>query len=106
MNPYPFIKEVDVFCLPSRYEGKPIVITETMMLGIPPVVTEYASAKEQIENNVEGIIVPNEDNTIKDALESVYNNIELLDFLKKQLNTREYSNKDDIEKVYGLFNGD
>lgn len=43
---------------------------------------------------------------IKDALESVYNNIELLDFLKKQLNTREYSNKDDIEKVYGLFNGD
>lgn len=34
MNPYPFIKEADVFCLPSRYEGKPIVITETMMLRI------------------------------------------------------------------------
>lgn len=106
MNPYPFIKEADVFCLPSRYEGKPIVITETMMLGIPPVVTEYASAKEQIENHVEGIIVPNADDTIKGALESVYNNVELLEFLKKQLNMREYSNKGDVEKVYGLFNDD
>lgn len=103
MNPYPFIKQADVFCLPSRYEGKPIVITETMMLGVPPLVTEYASAKEQIENNVDGIIVPNSDDTIKSALERVYSNVEFLNSLKKELNSRDYSNKNDVEKVYDLF---
>ncbi len=104
MNPYPFIKQADVFCLPSRYEGKPIVVTETMMLGVPPIVTEYASAKEQIENNVDGLIVPNSDNAIGVALEMVYNNDEILKTLKKQLSLRDYSNKKDIEKVYAIFN--
>lgn len=103
MNPYPFIKQADVFCLPSRYEGKPIVITETMMLGVPPLVTEYASAKEQIDNNVDGIIVPNFDDTIKSALERVYRNVEFLNSLKKELNSRDYSNKNDVVKVYDLF---
>ncbi len=104
MNPYPFIKQADVFCLPSRYEGKPIVVTETMMLGIPPIVTEYASAKEQIENNVDGIIVSNSDDTIAGALKYAYNNKENVKALKKQLRLRDYSNKEDIEKVYELFN--
>lgn len=103
MNPYPFIKQADVFCLPSRYEGKPIVITETMMLGIPPIVTEYASAKEQIENNIDGIIVQNSDDSIAEALEYVCKNEEILKALKTQLRSREYSNKEDIEKVYALL---
>lgn len=103
MNPYPFIKQADVFCLPSRYEGKPIVITETMMLGIPPIVTEYASAKEQIENNIDGIIVQNSDDSIAGALEHVCKNEEILKALKTQLGAREYSNKEDIEKVYALL---
>ena len=103
MNPYPFIKQADVFCLPSRYEGKPIVITETMMLGIPPIVTEYASAKEQIENNIDGIIVQNSDDSIAGALVYVCKNEEILKALKTQLGAREYSNKEDIEKVYALL---
>lgn len=103
MNPYPFIKQADVFCLPSRYEGKPIVVTETMMLGIPPIVTEYASAKEQIENNIDGIIVQNSDDSIAGVLEYVCKNEEILNALKTQLGAREYSNKEDIEKVYALL---
>ena len=103
MNPYPFIKQADVFCLPSRYEGKPIVVTETMMLGIPPIVTEYASAKEQIENDIDGIIVQNSDDSIAGVLEYVCKNEEILNALKTQLGAREYSNKEDIEKVYALL---
>lgn len=104
MNPYPFIKQADVFCLPSRYEGKPIVVTETMMLGTPPIVTEYASAKEQIENNIDGIIVPNSDDSIAGTLEYICKNKEILNTLKMRLRSREYSNKEDIEKVYSLLN--
>lgn len=103
LNPYPFIKQADVFCLPSRYEGKPIAITETMMLGVPPIVTEYVSAKEQIRNYVDGIIVPNSDNAMQYALERVYQDAEFLNRLKKQLYLNDYSNKDDIEKIYTLF---
>lgn len=103
MNPYPYIKLADVFCLPSRYEGKPVVITETMMLGIPPIVTEYASAREQIENNVDGIIVENSDGAIGNALKEIYYNRETLREIKKKLLLRDYSNKKDIEKVVDLL---
>ena len=79
------------------------MITETMMLGIPPIVTEYASAKEQIENNIDGIIVQNSDDSIAGALVYVCKNEEILKALKTQLGAREYSNKEDIEKVYALL---
>ena len=52
---------------------------------------------------MDGIIVPNFDDTIKSALERVYRNVEFLNSLKKELNSRDYSNKNDVVKVYDLF---
>ncbi len=92
LNPLPFIKEADVFCMPSRYEGKPMVITESMILGVPPVVTEYLSAHEQINNGVDGIVVDNDDFTVVDALVSCMENKDILNKMRECLNTHEYGN--------------
>ena len=47
-NPYPYIKNSDIFGLFSAYEGFPMVIGEALILGTTIVTTEYAAAKEQI----------------------------------------------------------
>lgn len=92
MNPYPFIKTADIMCMPSRYEGKPMVITESMILGTPPLVTKYLSAEEQIKNGVEGIIVENEEDTITAPLMDLILNPEKISFMKANLLSNDYGN--------------
>lgn len=93
MNPYPFMAAADVMCMPSRYEGKPITITESMILGIPPVVTEYLSAHEQIKEE-EGVIVANTDEAIIPALIQCMERPQLLSEMRQTLRSREYGNHD------------
>ena len=65
-NPYPYIKRCDVYVMPSRYEGKPIAVTEAQILGLPVIVTNYSSASEQVMNEVDGLVVNNDDHSIYD----------------------------------------
>ena len=98
-NPYPYIKEADIYCMPSRWEGKPIAVTESMMLGVPPVVTEYMSAKEQIENGVDGLIAVNDDDSIYEKVKYCIDNTDIVDQMKIQLLSREYGNASYIRKL-------
>jgi len=48
-NPYKYMARCDVYLQPSRHEGKPITVEEAKALGKPLCVTEYRSAREQVE---------------------------------------------------------
>ena len=49
-NPYPYIKEADIYMQPSRHEGKPIAVEEAKVLGKPILITNYTSAAEQMQD--------------------------------------------------------
>lgn len=68
-NPYPYIKNADLLVLASRNEGKPITVSEALILSTPVLVTEYAAAKKQICGG--GIVVPNEDMSIYPVLSQI-----------------------------------
>ena len=59
-NPYKYMKACDVFLLLSRYEGKPMSVTEAQILGKFCIVSDYVSSAEQIVEGVNGFIVSNE----------------------------------------------
>lgn len=99
MNPHPFIAAADVMCMPSRYEGKPMTVTESMILGTPPVVTAYLSAHEQINNGTDGIVVENADDTIIPALERCISDRALLQQIKTQLLDGEYGNQHQVAEI-------
>jgi glycosyltransferase involved in cell wall biosynthesis len=49
-NPYPYMKNADFYLQPSRHEGKPIAVEEAKILKKRIFVTNYSSAKEQLQN--------------------------------------------------------
>lgn len=58
-NPLVYLKQMDGFILASRYEGQPVSVEEALALCVPCIVTEYASAKEQIVHGINGLIGKN-----------------------------------------------
>lgn len=57
-NPYPYIKHSDFLLVLSDYETWGNVITESKVLNTPCIVSDFSSAKEQIENGKNGLIIP------------------------------------------------
>ena len=57
-NPYPYIKACDIYVQPSRFEGDPVTVHEAQILCRPVVVTNYPTAKDQVSDGQNGIIVP------------------------------------------------
>lgn len=58
-NPYPYIKNADLFVLTSVWESYGMVVMEALILGTPIVAGDYPALKEILENNFNGIIAEN-----------------------------------------------
>lgn len=60
-NSFEALREMDVFVLPSRTEGCPIVILEAMAMGLPVVATDVGGNPELVVHNKTGILFPQGD---------------------------------------------
>ena len=54
----PAYSAMDVFVLPSRYEGFGIVFLEAMASGVPVVGTRVVGSEDAVEDGVTGLLVP------------------------------------------------
>ena len=55
-NPYPYIKEADIFISSSRYEGYPLVICEAICLEKPIIATKCTGPNEILEDGKYGLL--------------------------------------------------
>lgn len=102
-NPYPYMLACDIYAQPSLYEGNSVTVREAQMLCKPVVVTNYPTANSQIQNGVDGVIVPMD---IKESAEGIAEMIQdktkqkrIVDYLK----THDYGNVSEVEKIYNLI---
>ena len=102
-NPYPYIKVCDIYAQPSRYEGKSVTVREAQMLCKPVVVTDYPTAKSQINNNIDGVIVPVDNESCAKGMADFIQNYQLQRQIMDYLKQHDFGNESEINKLYELI---
>lgn len=102
-NPYPYMRACDLYVQPSRYEGKAVTVREAQMLCKPVVITKYATSASQLEDGVDGMIVPMDNASCADEIAKLLRNPERMEQLSDNCAKRDYTNGAEIEKIYALM---
>ena len=76
-NPYPYMQACDIYVQPSRYEGCPVTIQEAQTLGKPVIATAFPTVKSAIQDGVNGVIVPLDNEGCAQGIIRVLQNPEL-----------------------------
>ena len=98
-NPYPYMKQADIFCLLSKFEGYGMVLEEAKILNKPIIITNTA-AREAVENYRNVVIVENDEHEIYNKLKyMIENNIKTFDD-EKQIYDNQHIIKE-LEKLLG-----
>ena len=103
INPYPYIKQCDIYVQPSKFEGKSVSIMEAKVLGKPVIVTNFPTAKDQVVNNYDGIIVPMDNDECSKHMVALLKDKEKIDFLTTNCKKTNYGNEIEVEKIYKLI---
>lgn len=102
-NPYPFIKDCNLYVQPSRHEGYCISLAEARLLHKPIVVTDFVGAREQIENNKNGIIVNFDETEIYSAIRNLIMDKDLSNKFIANLKKNNITTANEIKKIEEMF---
>lgn len=70
-NPYPYLRQADVYIQPSRFEGHCVTVLEARIL-CKPIVATTTAAKEQLTDGVTGLLCQPNAQSIADSVERMY----------------------------------
>ena len=103
MNPYPYIRFCDIYVQPSRYEGKAVTVREAQILGKPVVITRFPTSSSQLEEGVDGIIVPNSVEEAAAALADFIKDRKKQQAIQAYLHAHHYGNEEEVNKLYDVL---
>ena len=102
-NPYPYMRACDLYVQPSRYEGKAVTVREAQMLGKPVVITSYTTSGSQLEDGVDGMIVPMDNAGCAAGIAALLRDPARMQQLSENCAKRDYTNSAEVEKIYTLM---
>ena len=102
-NPYPYMRVCDLYVQPSRYEGKAVTVREAQLLGKPVVITNYATSGSQLEDGVDGVIVPMDNAGCAEEIAKLLRDPVRMQQLSENCEKRDYTNSAEVEKIYALM---
>lgn len=104
-NPYPYIKNADIFVMTSRFEGKSIALDEAKILCKPIVSTKYPSVYDNIEDGTNGILVEQDAAAIAEGLYKLSNDKDMREKFSNYLSQNSTSNEDTVvRQIMDLIN--
>lgn len=106
LNPFPYVKQMDYAALLSDFESWGLTITEGKILGKPIICTDFPAAFEQVENDINGVIIPmNNYRRYKSCAYRIMYNKEIYKTRLEKFNF-EKVNQSSLEKWHKIFNGE
>ena len=98
-NPYPYMKACDIYIQPSRFEGKAVTVREAQILAKPVIITRFATSSAQLTENVDGIIVPMDNDGAAKGIFTFASNHTLQKEMVTYLKSHDYGNESEIKKL-------
>lgn len=98
-NPYPYMKACDMYIQPSRFEGKAVTVREAQILGKPVIITRFATSSAQLSDQVDGVIVPMDNEGAAEGIFAFAQNQTLRQQIVSYLQSHDYGNENEINKL-------
>ncbi|PEC53210.1 glycosyl transferase [Bacillus cereus] len=103
-NPYPFMKQCDLYVQPSRYEGYCITLAEARCFNNPIISTDFTGASEQIIHNHNGLIVQFDEQQMYDSVIQILSDKSLEGRLRKNIEKEVVDTREELKKLYKIAN--
>lgn len=103
LNPYPYFKACDFYIQPSRYEGNAVTVNEALILVKKVAVTDYPTAPSQIDDGVNGVIVPLENEKCAAALADFIADTQLQNQILENIKNSDFSSADGYKKIIDIL---
>ncbi len=100
-NPYKYMKNCDLFVLPSGWEGFPTVTVEAKILGCAVLATDVSGIREQIVHGESGWICENSEDGIYEGVKYLMKEQECIEKIQK--NTDNKAIYDNYIKYKNIF---
>lgn len=104
-NPYPYIKNCDIYVQTSDFEGFGLAIAEARMLNKPVVTTRFDAVYNQMIHEKNGLVVDMNGIAVANGIERLINDSELRSFIIDYLKTEKKGNIEELDKFYELIEG-
>ena len=102
-NPFPFMRQADIYAHCSRYEGSSIAVREAQVLGKPMLVTNCAGNLELVEDGRNGIVCELNAESIAERLQLLLHDMELCRRLGKAAEASVELDGEEIQKLFSLL---
>lgn len=100
-NPYPYIRTCDIYVHATAFEGRSIAIEEALTLGRPVIVSDCNGNREQVQDGVNGLMVPFQAEAIAHGIELLLQNEKLREKLAAAASKIRFG-KEDLPKLLEL----
>jgi glycosyltransferase involved in cell wall biosynthesis len=99
-NPYPYIKQCDLYVQTSVYEGHCLTVTEAKILKKPIVSTNFTVIYDQLKHEENGLIVNQDGISIYEGIKRLIDNESLRTHFIDNLQKETLGTEDEIHKLY------
>lgn len=102
-NPFPYVKQADLYVLTSRHEGYCLATLEAKILGKVIIATDIPSNREQIKDGINGYLCDLDSNSFSKKIIEVSKNKKNLQMIKRNLKAENFDYTSEFEKLYKLM---
>ena len=104
-NPYPYIRQADLYVQPSRFEAFGLTIIEAMILGKPVIATNSMGACEIIDDGKNGLLCEADAKQMEERIEFLIQNPEKLKELRRAVQQIDFTeeNRKNIVMLEKMF---